>query len=187
MRYKTTGNRRGSCHLIISQNFLNMSIWRRHRGGGGVNRRASQAQNRAVWGLPYAASHWNTGPNIIPFVYDRHKFSNREQSITIRNDENVMWECLSDYLRMIMWRFITTVCEHLRTLCEQSKIAEDLNLDTIKMRIISMKYANSSKSLFWWYRFLFDINDNRTDQFQIVRDCSIVFIVNNRKKYSATK
>ena len=32
-----------------------------------------------------------------------------------------------------------------------------------------------------WYRFIFDRNDYRADRFQIVRDCSIVFIVNNQK------
>ena len=37
------------------------------------------------------------------------------------------------------------------------------------------------KILYVLYQFLFDRNDYRADQFQIVRDCSIVSVVNNGK------
>ena len=69
------------------------------------------------------------GQFFSPIVYDRDKFRNREQSETNRymmkmQCETVYpntYECVSDILRFIM-----TVSEHLRTLCERDRIAEDL-------------------------------------------------------------
>ena len=46
---------------------------------------------------------------------------------------------------------------------------------------MNSEVSKSSKSLYGLYRILFDRNDYRADRFQIVRDCSIVFIVNNRE------
>ena len=49
------------------------------------------------------------------------------------------------------------------------------------MRTLSDKCAKISKSLYGWYRFLFNGNDYHADRFQIVRDWSIFSIVNNQK------
>ena len=40
------------------------------------------------------------GRIFFQIVYDREKFSNREQSETNQNNENAMWDCLSEYLPM---------------------------------------------------------------------------------------
>ena len=65
---------------------------------------------------------------------------------------------------------------NLRTLCQRIKIAED-KLD--KMRTVSEKYANSYK--YYMDDTDFFSTDFRADWFQIVRDCTIVSIVNNRE------
>ena len=78
----------------------------------------------------------------------------------------------------IIWRFITTVSEHF--------------MDTLRTIQDSWGFIRQNENSFWeihkyfkmlygWYRFLFDRNDYHADRFQIVRDCSIVSIVNNRK------
>ena len=81
-------------------------------------------------------------------------------------------------LFLIIWRFITTVSEHSDTL--QTK-HDSRGVKYDNMRTVSAKYAKISKSLFGWYRFIFNINNNRVDRFQIVCNCSIISIVNNRK------
>ena len=50
--------------------------------------------------LPRAFSPGPTWSVIVPIVNDRDKCSNRGQSQTNRNDENVMCDYLSEYLRM---------------------------------------------------------------------------------------
>ena len=61
-------------------------------------------------------------------VRDRDKFSNREHSETNRNNENVMCDYLSEYLRMCFRLYKDSsrpFLNILRTLKERSKIAED--------------------------------------------------------------
>ena len=43
-------------------------------------------------------SHW--AGYFFLIIYDRDRFTNREQSETNRNDENAMCDYLSEYLRM---------------------------------------------------------------------------------------
>ena len=64
----------------------------------------------------------------FPIVHDRDKFSNREQSETNRNDENVMCDYLSEYLRKCFRLYEDSSRPFLgilRTFCERSEIAED--------------------------------------------------------------
>ena len=82
-----------------------------------------------------------------------------------------IYEYVSDYMKIHHDRF-RTFCEHFANEVRWLRINKTKWEQFLtKTHIVHM---------YGWYRFLFDRNDYHADRFQIVHDCSISSIVNNR-------